>query len=84
MHSALHELWQNPDFFAYVPSERVTIDPRGRGSAAMFINHSCEPNALLVENGFGHRTLELIRSLVPIKEGTEVQIDYGYLSVLSN
>lgn len=52
-----------------VTSEHSIIDPRVVGTEGQYVNHSCQPNARLVEVDFRGRTLILIAALRYLKVG---------------
>jgi len=54
-------------------NNRWTIDGKGRGNIARYINHSCRPNAEVYF--VGHRIK--IRARRTIKPGEEIGYDYG-------
>ncbi|KAF2680485.1 SET domain-containing protein [Lentithecium fluviatile CBS 122367] len=54
------------------------IDGARKGSAWRFLNHSCEPNAVMVIGRVGNsRRVKGVKSLREIKVGEEIIIDYG-------
>lgn len=70
----------NLDRQVAVPSEDAIVDPRGCGNVAQFVNHSCAPNARLVEVDVCGKTIVVIVALRDLEPGEEVLIDYGYFS----
>ena len=78
-----HKQGKSVDIFADVPSEGTVIDPRGCGNHAQYINHSCSPNARLLEWEVPNTDLVLV-FIVAIKKviaHSEVLIDYSFSSI---
>jgi hypothetical protein len=58
------------------------VDATVAGSAARFVNHSCDPNAeIRVIEGIGDRRHVMLFALQEIRAGEEVCVDYGLVPV---
>lgn len=68
----------HPGLQAAVPSEDAIVDPRIVGNDSRFVNHSCTPNAELVEIDVRGRTVVFIIALRPLEADEEVLIDYRW------
>lgn len=71
---------QDPNILVDLPSDNSVIDPRTVGKEGQFANHSCSPNARLVEVDVKGKGLVFICALIPLKTGEEVFIDYQWYS----
>lgn len=72
------------DTEVHVPSEGAIISPADVGNDARFVNHSCDPNCMLQEFDVVGRTVVGIVALCDITPSTELCIDYGYYSGLTD
>lgn len=60
----------------------VKHDPRGCGSSACFVNHSCQPNSELELVYIDGYWFVFITAIVDMKAGDEITVDYGYQSLM--
>lgn len=70
----------NSNLVASIPSEEAEVDPRVVGTYGQYVNHSCTPNARLVELDYRGRTHIFIDVLHPLKAGEEVMSEYQWYS----
>ncbi|KAL1597753.1 vacuolar membrane-associated protein iml1 [Paraconiothyrium brasiliense] len=57
---------------------QCSIDATHKGSVFRFLNHACDPNAVLLVGRIGmHRRVIMIQNIKPIAKGEEITIDYG-------
>lgn len=80
LHWVLDYHKQDPNVLVDVPSDGAVIDPRVYGNQGQYANHSCAPNARLVEVDFRGPTLIFIAALSAIKTGEEIAMDYEWFS----
>lgn len=83
MHRGLERLNFSPDILVTLCKGKGTIGSRGCGNEAMYVNHSCNPNAFIYEMTFGKKRIVVIKAIRKILAGEEDTIDYGFNSLLS-
>lgn len=57
--------------------DECIIDPRKCGNDAKFINHSCDPNCILMTVQVRDRYIVKVLAVVPISAGTEATVNFG-------
>lgn len=80
LHWAVEYHGQDPNSLVEVPSDKAVIDPRVCGNEGKYANHSCDPNARLVEIDVRGKTFIFTVALRPIKAGEEILIEYEWYS----
>lgn len=78
LHWALEHHRMEPTVLVKVPTEGDVVDPRTVGNEGRYDNHSCSPNARLVEIDVHGKKLIFLAVLRAIEPDEEIYIDYQW------